>query len=82
MHSCRTVEDELQATVEAISEAASQAADFILCSGGISLGEHDHVKEAAEKVGFMELFWRIRQKPGKPLYAAQKGATFLFGLPG
>lgn len=82
VQSCRTVEDELQATFEAISEAASQESDFILCSGGISVGEHDHVKEAAEKVGFMELFWRIRQKPGKPLYAAQKGTTFLFGLPG
>jgi len=82
VHSCTNVKDELQATVDAIDNAASEGVDFILCSGGISVGEHDHVKEAAETVGFKELFWRIRQKPGKPLFAAQKGSTFLFGLPG
>jgi len=80
--SCLNVADELQATIEAISLAFSQGVDFVLCSGGISVGDHDHVKEAAAKVGFNELFWRIRQKPGKPLYAAQKGGTYLFGLPG
>ena len=82
VHSCSNVEDELLATIDAISNAVSQNVDFILCSGGISVGEHDHVKEAAETVGFKELFWRIRQKPGKPLFAAQKHGTFLFGLPG
>jgi len=82
VHSCANVEDELQATINAVSNAASEDVDFILCSGGISVGDHDHVKESAEKVGFKELFWRIRQKPGKPLFAAQKDATYLFGLPG
>jgi molybdopterin molybdotransferase len=82
VHSCSNVEDELQATIDAIADALTQGVDFILCSGGISVGEHDHVKEAAEMVGFKELFWRIRQKPGKPLFAAQKDSTFLFGLPG
>ena len=80
--SCLNVADVLQATIEAISLAFSQGVDFVLCSGGISVGDHDHVKEAAAKVGFNELFWRIRQKPGKPLYAAQKAGTYLFGLPG
>jgi molybdopterin molybdotransferase len=82
VHSCSNVEDDLQATVEAIDNSVSQGVDFILCSGGISVGDHDYVKEAAETVGFKELFWRIRQKPGKPLFAAQKDSTFLFGLPG
>jgi len=82
VHSCANVVDELQATINAVSNAAAEDVDFILCSGGISVGDHDHVKEAAEKVGFKELFWRIRQKPGKPLFAAQKDATYLFGLPG
>lgn len=82
VQSCSNVEDELQATIDAISTAISQEVDFIICSGGISVGEHDHVKEAAETVGFKELFWRIRQKPGKPLFAAHKHGTFLFGLPG
>jgi molybdopterin molybdotransferase len=82
VHSCSNVEDELQATINAIDKAVSDGVDFILCSGGISVGEHDHVKEAAETVGFKELFWRIRQKPGKPLFAAQKDSIYLFGLPG
>ncbi len=82
VHSCSNVKDELQATIDAISKAFNQGVDFILCSGGISVGDHDHVKEAAEAVGFKELFWRIRQKPGKPLFAAQKDSTYLFGLPG
>ena len=82
VYSCSNVEDELQTTIDAIRNAVSRKVDFILCSGGISVGEHDHVKEAAETVGFKELFWRIRQKPGKPLFAAQKNGTFLFGLPG
>ena len=82
VHSCSNVEDELQTTIDAIGKAVNQGVDFILCSGGISVGNHDHVKEAAETVGFKELFWRIRQKPGKPLFAAQKDSTYLFGLPG
>jgi len=80
--SCLNVLDELQETVEAISSALSLGVDFVLCSGGISVGDHDHVREAAAKVGFNELFWRIRQKPGKPLFAARKNGTYLFGLPG
>jgi molybdopterin molybdotransferase len=82
VHSCSNVEDELVATIDAINNSVLLGVDFILCSGGISVGDHDHVKEAAEKVGFKELFWRIRQKPGKPLFAALKDSTFLFGLPG
>jgi len=82
VHSSSNVADELQTTIEAIANTVSQGVDFILCSGGISVGDHDHVKEAAETVGFKELFWRIRQKPGKPLFAAKKDSTYLFGLPG
>ena len=82
VESCLNVEDELQATINAINKAVSQEVDFVICSGGISVGVHDHVKEAAETVGFQKLFWRIRQKPGKPFFAAKKNNTYLFGLPG
>jgi len=82
VQACVNVKDELQATIDAVSEAADRSVDFILCSGGVSVGVHDHVKEAAESAGFERLFWRIRQKPGKPLFAAQKDGTYLFGLPG
>lgn len=76
---CRRVPDDAQATREAIG---GTEAGIILCTGGVSVGRHDHVKEAAEANGFTPLFWRIRQKPGKPLYFAKKRATLLFGLPG
>ena len=77
--SCRTVSDEKQITIEAIEQTK---ADIILCTGGVSVGRHDHVKEAAEVNGFLPLYWRISQKPGKPLYFARKSNSLLFGLPG
>jgi len=77
--SCKSVLDEKQATIDAINQTK---ADIILCTGGVSVGRHDHVKEAAEVNGFSPLFWRIRQKPGKPLYFARKDNSLLFGLPG
>jgi len=73
------VEDDYGATQQAIEETK---ADVILCTGGISVGRHDHVKEAALANGFAPLFWRIRQKPGKPLFFARKKEQLLFGLPG
>ncbi len=73
------VEDDEDETKKAIGETA---ADIILCTGGISVGRHDHVKNAATNIGFSPLFWRIRQKPGKPLFFAKKEQSLLFGLPG
>ena len=79
---CRHVADDLEATVAALQKAMADGPDIILCSGGVSVGRHDHVKEAAVQTGFAEIFWRIRQKPGKPLFLARHGDTLLFGLPG
>lgn len=76
---CIRVADEQSATHRAIAETK---ADIIICSGGISVGRHDHVKKAAVDSEFVPLFWRIRQKPGKPLYFARKKNQLLFGLPG
>ena len=78
----RWVEDSLAATIAAISEVASAGVDIILCSGGVSVGRHDHVKDAAKAAGFRELLWKINQKPGKPLFVCKKEQTLLFGLPG
>ena len=79
---CLHVRDDLDSTIAQMTEALSNGSDIILCSGGVSVGRHDHVKAAAEQVGFKELFWKIRQKPGKPLYVAKRDRTLLFGLPG
>ena len=79
---CTHVGDDLDSTVAALEQALGREPDCIICSGGVSVGRHDHVKKAAELAGFQELFWRIRQKPGKPLYVARRGNILLFGLPG
>ncbi len=57
-------------------------ADVIVISGGVSVGEHDHVKDVIERAGFELVFWRVRQKPGKPLVFAKMEEKLLFGLPG
>jgi molybdopterin molybdotransferase len=48
----------------------------------VSVGPHDHVKPAFEACGVEEVFWRVRIKPGKPLWFGRRGSTLVFGLPG
>jgi molybdopterin molybdotransferase len=73
--------DTLEDTVAAIRKSMNKAG-IVLVTGGVSMGEHDHVKEAARECGFVELFWRVKQKPGKPLFFARRNDCLLFGLPG
>ncbi len=56
--------------------------DILLLSGGVSVGDYDIVHETLQKAGVREIFWRVRVKPGKPLFFGQKGQTLIFGLPG
>jgi molybdopterin molybdotransferase len=74
------VPDDPDATRAAVETAL--AGDVLLVSGGVSVGPHDHVKPALEAAGVDEVFWRIRLKPGKPLWFGRRGATLVFGLPG
>lgn len=78
---CRHVPDVLEATIKALDEAG-RVSDLVVTVGGVSVGPHDHVKAAAEQVGFRPHFWKVAQKPGKPLYFATRDRTLLFGLPG
>ena len=58
-------------------------ADVLLVAGGVSVGEHDHVKGQLHAAGVEELFWRVRIKPGKPLFCGRaEGGAWAFGLPG
>lgn len=75
-----TVADQLQATVDTLTEAANQA-DIIITSGGVSVGEEDHVKAALEKLGKVNM-WRVAMKPGKPVAFGQVKQTPFIGLPG
>jgi len=74
------VPDDAAATRAAIETAL--AGDVLAVSGGVSVGRHDHVKPALEAAGVEEIFWRIRLKPGKPLWFGRRGATLVFGMPG
>ncbi len=79
------VPDRLDATRTALREAAA-ANDLIVTSGGVSVGEEDHLKPAAQAEGRLEQ-WQIAIKPGKPLAfgeidRADGSAALLLGLPG
>lgn len=74
------VPDAMDETEAALQRGAAEA-DCIVSSGGVSVGEEDHVKAALEKLGKLEL-WRIAIKPGKPLAFGQIGGIPFFGLPG
>jgi molybdopterin molybdotransferase len=74
------IRDDPAAVERAFSEAAG-AADVVITSGGVSVGEADYVKQILDKLGEV-LFWKIAMKPGRPLaYGKIRGAHF-FGLPG
>lgn len=78
------VPDRREATVAALREAA-QGHDLILTSGGVSVGEEDHIKPAVERLGTLQL-WQIAMKPGKPFAYGQiphaGGSAHFMGLPG
>ena len=75
------VGDSLTATVEAL-RAALAAADVVCVSGGVSVGEHDHVKPALAELGVEESFWGVALKPGKPTWFGTAESALVFGLPG
>ncbi|MES2625506.1 MAG: gephyrin-like molybdotransferase Glp [Pseudomonadota bacterium] len=74
------VEDNLASTEAALQQAATQA-DCIISTGGVSVGDEDHVKQALENLGQLSL-WKLAIKPGKPFSFGHVGNTPFFGLPG
>ena len=74
------VPDRRDATIAALREA-SAAHDLILTSGGVSVGEEDHIKPAVESLGRLDL-WQIAMKPGKPFAYGTVGQAHFMGLPG
>jgi len=58
------------------------AADVLVTSGGVSVGEHDLVRAVERELGVEEVFWRVSIKPGKPVSFGVRGDTLVFGLPG
>ncbi len=74
------VSDTLEATTAALAKAA-QCADLIISTGGVSVGDEDHIKAAVDSLGQLNM-WRIKLKPGKPLAYGWVDNTPIFGLPG
>jgi molybdopterin molybdotransferase len=74
------VPDRRDATIEALRGAASSH-DLILTSGGVSVGEEDHIKPAVQSLGSLDL-WQIAIKPGKPFAYGKVAPAHFIGLPG
>ena len=70
-----------EAAIERVIEEAL-AADVLLFSGGVSVGEYDYVKQVLDAMGMELLFWKVRQRPGKPLAFGLLRGKPVFGLPG
>lgn len=75
------VKDNFENTKKVLKDCLSYF-DAVLISGGISVGDYDFVKEALLSNGVEELFYKINQKPGKPLFFGKKENTIVFALPG
>jgi molybdopterin molybdotransferase len=74
------IRDDPAAVERAFAQAAG-AADVVITSGGVSVGEADYVKQILDKLGEV-LFWKIAMKPGRPLAYGKIGQAHFFGLPG
>jgi len=75
------LKDNEKKTLQAI-EKAIKSSDVVLISGGISVGKYDLIKKCLDKMKTKTIFYKINQKPGKPLYFGKNKSTYVFGLPG
>lgn len=75
------VADDFTATCDTLSKAILEN-DVVLVNGGISVGDHDYVHKALKVLEVEQLFYKVRQKPGKPLFFGKRGKKIVFALPG
>ena len=75
------VRDDFDATREALKEAI-KSSDLTLVSGGISVGAYDFVYRSLQELGVQTYFYKVKQKPGKPLFFGGLNQNYLFALPG
>ena len=79
-HMLGIVRDTPEATRRAFADALAN--DMVLSTGGVSMGTFDLVRQTLADLGVVEHFWKIAQKPGKPLTFGTRGQVRVFGLPG
>lgn len=77
----KRIKDDPVSILEAIEEAL-RISDIVLITGGVSVGDYDYTVQAAEKAGVKQVFHKIAQRPGKPMYFGMKEDVYVFGLPG
>jgi molybdopterin molybdotransferase len=75
------VPDTREAVRSVLNEALTQS-DVVLTNGGVSVGDYDFVKDVLQEMGAELVFWRVKQKPGKPMAFWTLGAKRIVGLPG
>lgn len=73
--------DNYKSTVNSLNTIL-KSNDVLLVSGGISVGDYDFVGKALDEIGVTTLFYKVRQKPGKPLFFGKKEDKYVFALPG
>jgi len=76
-----TATDDLE-KLTALLQESLHSNDVLIVSGGVSVGKYDFVRTALETLNVEEIFYKVSQKPGKPLYAGKFGKKLIFGLPG
>lgn len=76
-----SVEDDYENTFNMLKKVITDH-DMILVSGGISVGDYDFVGKALLNIGVKQLFYKVKQKPGKPLFFGKKDDSYVFALPG
>ncbi|MCC6831310.1 MAG: molybdopterin molybdotransferase MoeA [Thermoleophilia bacterium] len=80
--SSTSVGDDRDATVQAIHTALGMGADMVVTVGGVSAGDHDHVRPAMRALGAEEVFRGVRVVPCRPLWLGRRDHVVLLGLPG
>lgn len=76
-----STKDNKESLQRAVNKALEEY-DVLILSGGISVGDYDFVKECLEFAGVNELFYKVKQRPGRPMYAGKKDDKWVFALPG
>ena len=65
-----------------VLQTALKDSDVVLLTGGVSVGDYDFVIQASRRCGIEQVFHKVKQKPGKPLFFGKKNRQLIFGLPG
>ncbi len=75
------VDDDYGETLKAVDSALNEN-DVVITSGGIPAGDYDFVKEVVKVLGVENIFYKVKVKPGKPVFFGKRGEKYFFGLPG